>query len=763
MKCDRVFPVCGRCTKTGRATSCAYDPRLLEAQNPDAPELTGESDAAQHSQHIHPTLEPPALPASTTNPPDTVTWKLRMQEKRIEILEKKLSALEGTKHTSRPNPASSLDHEESGRDVTAQPEAMLFRGKSFKTQFYGSTGSCSLLSYFPELYKFTKEAMSTDSSMVRIEADFQRFRGRRKAAKVKARATCYTDADLLALLPEKNTVDELVSVYFENFETTYRILHRPSFWKDYQAFWEDPQKSQPSMVVTILLVLATVRCFSTTEETNFIGDSSSGRERATTWIDACEFWLYRHSRKHLTLEYFQIQCLCVLAKQVNCIKMKQDWVHTGDIMRLAMASGLHRDPSLLKAGKTSEFHKEMRRRVWATIVEMELQASIEKGLPSSVSGLEFDCPVPANIEDEALCPAYSFPASSKPIEQYTAASYLHASRHSLAVRIALTSLLNSGKPAISYEEVLEYDSKISSLLKCLPQWSNSAGAIPSILLDFQLRQFLVILHTPYARLAASDSRYTYSAISCLSAASTLITHHSALVGSGKHMLNMLRNDVFRAATCIAQTVYLTSVPQHGLSGSVARPPDNSSPSNSPNYPPPATATPLVLPTQPHINIDPCIGDNFILSSVRFSAASLVEKALEIFEQKMMRLGTGYMEFWLMSAAYGIMPSVSDPSASAEDMKARGRKAVEKISRVSYKILALQDSSAVGAEPPTVVERIVPQTSAVPEAVMEGEALGMGVMSLDNVSTGMPTPFADLEDMSSWTLTDFWAFDMLGET
>lgn len=107
--------------------------------------------------------------------------------------------------------------------------------------------------------------MSTDSSWARIEADFRTFRGRRKAAKVKAQSARYTDTEIAALLPEKNTVDELVSVYFQNFETTYRILHRPSFWKDYQIFWEDPQQRSPSMVVIILLVLATVRCLSTTE------------------------------------------------------------------------------------------------------------------------------------------------------------------------------------------------------------------------------------------------------------------------------------------------------------------------------------------------------------------------------------------------------------------------------------------------------------------------------------------------------------------
>jgi hypothetical protein len=147
MKCDRVFPVCGRCARTGRANSCAYDPRLLEPQNGNPPDLTGEPDAVQRSQHIHPTLEPQALPVPGIKPPDTVTWKLKMQEQRIEMLEKQISILEGAKNASHPPTSSPLEHQEPGRDVSTRTEAMLFRGKSFKTQFYGPTSPLSLLSH----------------------------------------------------------------------------------------------------------------------------------------------------------------------------------------------------------------------------------------------------------------------------------------------------------------------------------------------------------------------------------------------------------------------------------------------------------------------------------------------------------------------------------------------------------------------------------------------------------------------------------------
>jgi len=116
----------------------------------------------------------------------------------------------------------------------------------------------------------------------------------------------------------------------------------------------------------------------------------------------------------------------------------------------------------------------------------------------------------------------------------------------------------------------------------------------------------------------------------------------------------------------------------------------------------------------------------------------------------------------MSAAYGIMPS-SNPSAGTDDLKSRGKKAIEKLTGICYKILALQENVTAGIETQPVAGRVVAQTGAASDVVMEGESLGMGVVGLDNVSSEIPAPFTNLDDMSSWTWTDFWAFDMLGET
>jgi hypothetical protein len=132
MKCDRVYPVCGRCKKTGRSDQCSYDPRLLEdsmgthALNPDAQHTT----VMLHETGAHNN-------GSGTASLDVLRSKARAQERRIEELERKLAATEG-----KDNPSF---YRNSPPDEPEIKEEIMFRGKGFKTQFHGSTSVMSTI------------------------------------------------------------------------------------------------------------------------------------------------------------------------------------------------------------------------------------------------------------------------------------------------------------------------------------------------------------------------------------------------------------------------------------------------------------------------------------------------------------------------------------------------------------------------------------------------------------------------------------------
>jgi len=638
--------------------------------------------------------------------------------------------------------------------------------------------------------------------MLRLRTDFKNVRNRKKEIN-KAREFFPTgsDAEVLQLVPEKSIVDAKVTLYFQTFETSYRIFHEPTFRSEYQTFWEQQHSGEATATFAAILVLivALTKCLDMSGTNVFVGDSSADREAASDLIEACTMWLSRQSRKHLTLHLFQLHCLCLLAKRLNCLKVKQDWVASGDVVRFAMASGMHRNPSLILKGKLSEFEKEMRRRLWATIMELELHSSIECGLPSSLCGLYFDTQPPANIPDEAFGADTAQAPSGRPIDHFTSTSYLIISLRSLPLRVHLMQLINNPTANLQYSDVMHYDARINSLLSSIPDWNDPRSTIASALLDLQLRQFLLLLHRPYGKVASTNSHYMYSFTACVDAASKILSIYEDLNNKGIVALNHLRNDALRIAVTLSQVVYFNcvssatseqilarNVPNSNisdLSGCVGR---NSQGQN------PTSATPAFKVAQlPH--------QNFLAATLCASGISLVERAHTTYEQKVMRLGTGYMEYWLVLASIAILP----PSTSSlpitsiasitnnDDLRSRIRKAIDRFTTLAFRVLAMQKDpansfssslrSTIASSTPgdirTPVSNIVVSTGTP-------RGMGDGYSPLPTILPGasaMASALSDREkgpipelqgpwdalqdmqiDMTGWSFPDFWGFDVGGD-
>ncbi|KAI4949954.1 hypothetical protein J4E86_007909 [Alternaria arbusti] len=535
MKCDRVFPVCGRCQKNDRGHECTYDPRLLQESHRDR-------GAASLALTELPVESEPSSDAS-----NALQRKLKTQERRIAILEQKLINRNGGGNP--PQYGEFVPHEPK---IT---EEIMFRGKGFRSQFNGATSIMSMISTYHELQAFTREALTVDHSIMRVKTDFKAFRDqRKKSAKRQATRCSDIDSEILAILPEKSIVDTQAALYFQTWETSYRILHGPSFWEDYRSYWESDRdgKGPVSFAVLLVLLVAATKCLNPKDDV-FVGDTTADRQAAHELINLCDSWIADQPRKRVTLALFQLQCLSLLAKRVNCVRLKQDWVASGDLMRLSLASGLHRDPSLLGHGTMTAFDEQIRKRLWITVMELELQSSVESGIQSSLSGLYWDSPIPDNLGDESFSPDMQhMPASD---ENFTSASYLIATTKSLPLRIHLTQVLNTPSSALDYDDVLHYDARIRSALAALPVWNDDRALVPSALLQLQLRQYLLLVHKAYARLACTDNRYLYSFTTCVETCSSLVTTHDRLLSRGVLALNNFRNDVIRAGLTLSQIVY----------------------------------------------------------------------------------------------------------------------------------------------------------------------------------------------------------------
>lgn len=407
----------------------------------------------------------------------------------------------------------------------------------------------------PGIVHFVRGAATQIPELYRIKNGIEPFKTLVKSMRKEFANQIVTDEDLMTFLPDRGTLDQMVECYLRNFESTYRILHIPSFRKEYEAFSSDPQTVRPEFLIILLLICACTRCLISGNRRMYIANSSVDREEANKIIMMTEVWLSRQSQKKLTLTNFQIRILRVMAAEVNLTKTKRDWNETSSLLTHAMSFGLHRDTGIALK-KTTVFDQEMRRRLWATIVEMNLQASVDRGLPPLTEIVSSDCGVPSNVDDDEFDPSTITLPPSRPESEFTRASYLNLSSRSLSLRSALTKALNEPRRLFAYETILHYHQAIEEQLSALPAWSAQTGgllraddfsAIASAHLRMQLEQFQILLHVTAIRQATSVTNLCFSRSAFLSVTRSMMQTLFQLLSNRDLGLIMLRNDAQRAA------------------------------------------------------------------------------------------------------------------------------------------------------------------------------------------------------------------------
>lgn len=194
-------------------------------------------------------------------------------------------------------------------------------------------------------------------------------------------------------IPPREIADQLVEGYLRTTETVFRILHVPSFRKDYEAFWSSPDSVDMCFMMQLQLVMA-IGC-------TLYDEHYTMRKSAIQWVYEAKCWLISPLPKlRLTLSGLQVMILLCIAEQTAAVGPDLVWIPVGQLMRTAMYMGLHRDPERLP--KMNKFRSEMRRRLWNTILEIALQSSMDSGGPPLISLQEYDTCAPTNCDDSQL-------------------------------------------------------------------------------------------------------------------------------------------------------------------------------------------------------------------------------------------------------------------------------------------------------------------------------------------------------------------------
>ncbi|KAK1540879.1 fungal specific transcription factor [Colletotrichum paranaense] len=248
-------------------------------------------------------------------------------------------------------------------------------------------------------------------------------------------------------------------------------------------------------------------------------DLFSLRPYALQWIYETQSWLTNAEKSQPSISGIQIMCLLQLAQQTT-ESLYGDRISalSGNLLRSAICIGLHRDPIGLP--RMLPFQIEIRRRLWTTVLELVLEASIESGQPVLISSEDFDCSLPSNLNDDQLhCESTVRPIPKNP-SLHTDSSLQIALGQSLTLRLTIAKLWNKVKQEANYATVLQLGLQLTATRQILTTTLKNLGKNTSLLTchmcEMVLMRYVFALHLPYMLLP--DSVFSHSRRECIDAA-----------------------------------------------------------------------------------------------------------------------------------------------------------------------------------------------------------------------------------------------------
>ncbi|KAI5927929.1 fungal-specific transcription factor domain-containing protein [Camillea tinctor] len=598
LKCDRLLS-CSQCQRSQR--TCRY------AAEGEAVSVSDGSDVDMPEKAPKRSCHPPPLAPSHTSSRSSISYAnssvLDDHATRIERLEKLLLA------RSPSLPDTTLGT----RNQRPAASPLTIRGLSVKgglrTRFFGQSSVRVLLNLFDE----AKDIMLSGDGSDEIREKFLNIQRISKALqdehrKVTAPITVFVDSmtpiqkRMADVLPSKPTCDHLVRMYLGGTENLYRVLHIPTFKTQYRLYWEGRPQHE-SFLPQLLSVLCIGYRFLGLGQGQYHDRDGIHIPTACALVRA---WLDSLRGKQLVeFSTLQAEVLRLMAQRMLDAQNQESWTHLGLIVRMAMTMGMHRDPSEF-APKIQPFWAEMRRRVWYTILELDVHMSMQCNLPSCIREGDFTCQPPRNVNDEDLRPDIVETPASRPFEEDTDNRVQAFAARSLPYRFQIVDLINRIDNLQDYQQVLDLGNALECVLEdvryLLPTPPSPEAAADSrrlwmtrVILDMNCRRPLLALYRPFA-LSSPDAPqqimtgYLRSSMVLLSYLDE-VDPASPEYQSIWHLHHLvLKQDILQAAFGVCYYIKQTS---HGI--------PSSSSTSSPSSPPPSRASTSWYPASNNIN------------------------------------------------------------------------------------------------------------------------------------------------------------------
>ncbi|TFY73710.1 hypothetical protein EWM64_g10302, partial [Hericium alpestre] len=264
------------------------------------------------------------------------------------------------------------------------------------------------------------------------------------------------DKDLTSQLPPLSTVECLIDFYFENCNWILYCVHKPSFGEAWMRY-KTGQFPCRLVIATISIIMAiALRHLPVLHE--LLDHLPSDRHELTRqyyniMLTALE--RYRAESDAYTLELVELLLLRYQFLTMAKCGSEEAWRVRGDLMSIATAMGLHRDPA---HSDVPMMVAERRRWAWWHIISIERWQAFMLGRPLAIATAQFDVQLPS----------YCDPSIDKTGRLYTANIALFRLAHLMS---DLVDDAVSFRP-VEYPSVLVKDRLLRSWLDSLPQESN---------------------------------------------------------------------------------------------------------------------------------------------------------------------------------------------------------------------------------------------------------------------------------------------------
>ncbi|KAJ0160811.1 putative transcriptional regulatory protein [Colletotrichum tanaceti] len=304
-------------------------------------------------------------------------------------------------------------------------------------------------------------------------------------------------------------------------------MHGPSFLKQYEAFWVDPD-SISILWVGLLYSMICLALIASDPPTDVLEHQQQRlqtdlyREKLVQCLMLCGYTLGGKHALETLINYVYVEF------RIHDDADKDVWFLLGLEVNLAKRMGYHRDPRHFP--DMTPLQAEMRRRVWATVLLVDVLISGQMGMPRMVRDGEFDTAEPQNLNDENLREDMPALPEPRPETEHTTTLGVIARRRILVALGTISDSTASLNPC-TYAEIMRLDQVLNEAgmsipppLKAKPMAASITDSPRTIMsrlfLSHMFYKGKIMLHRRvlFARsMSPARDTFAYSRAACLEA------------------------------------------------------------------------------------------------------------------------------------------------------------------------------------------------------------------------------------------------------